>query len=246
MLKQTRYFFAALLLWPSRVAEAQAYAPEQTAPTSTVFIYIVVIGIVGVALFFVYRISSRRIEETPQSALRTQPKTQPAPKPITVPAATSYVPGSIFISYRRDDSADITGRIYDRLIQHFSKEIVFKDVDSIPLGIDFRQHLEGALSQCRLLLAIVGDQWMGSEIAEGKRRIDDPRDHLRLELEVALSRNIPVIPVLVRKASIPAEDALPPSLRSIAYRNGIQVRPDPDFHGDMDRLIKGIEPHLMR
>jgi hypothetical protein len=246
MLKQTRYFFAALLLWPSRVAEAQGYAPEQTASTSSIFIYIVVVGIVGVALFFVYRISSRRIEETPQTPLRVQPKTQPAAKPITVPAATSYVPGSIFISYRRDDSADITGRIYDRLIQHFSKEIVFKDVDSIPLGIDFRQHLEGALSQCRLLLAIVGDQWMGPEIAEDKRRIDDPRDHLRLELEVALSRNIPVIPVLVRKASIPGEDALPPSLRSIAYRNGIQVRADPDFHGDMDRLIKGIEPHLMR
>ena len=127
-----------------------------------------------------------------------------------------------------------------------SREIFFKDVDSIPLGIDFRQHLEGALSQCRVLLAIVGDQWLGREITEGKRRIDDPRDHLRLELEVALSRNIPVIPVLVRKASIPAEDALPPSLRSMAYRNGIQVRPDPDFHGDMDRLIKGIELHLMR
>ena len=119
-------------------------------------------------------------------------------------------------------------------------------MDSIPLGIDFRQHLEGALGQCRVLLAILGDQWMGSEIAEGKRRIDDPRDHVRLELEVALSRNIPAIPVLVRKASIPAEDALPPSLRSLAYRNGIQVRPDPDFHGDIDRLIKGIEPHLTR
>lgn len=152
-------------------------------------------------------------------------------------------PEAVFISYRRDDSADITGRIYDRLIQHFSREIVFKDVDSIPLGIDFRQHLEGALGQCRVLLAILGDQWMGGEIAEGKRRIDDPRDHVRLELEVALSRNIPVIPVLVRKASIPAEDALPPSLQSLAYRN---VRPDPDFHGDIDRLIKGIEPHLTR
>jgi len=152
----------------------------------------------------------------------------------------------VFISYRRDDSADITGRIYDRLIQHFSREIVFKDVDSIPLGIDFRQHLEGALGQCRVLLAILGDQWMGNETAEGKRRIDDPRDHVRLELELALSRNIPVIPVLVRKGSIPAQDALPPSLRSLAYRNGIQVRPDPDFHGDIDRLIKGIEPHLNR
>ena len=120
MLKQTRYYFAALLLWPSRVAEAQGYAPEQTAPSSSAFIYIVVIGIVGVALFFLYRFVSKRIEETPQSPPRMQPKTQPAAKPITVPAASSYVPGSIFISYRRDDSADITGRIYDRLIQHFS------------------------------------------------------------------------------------------------------------------------------
>jgi hypothetical protein len=152
------------------------------------------------------------------------------------------VPGSVFISYRRDDSADITGRIYDRLIEHFSRDIVFKDVDSIPLGIDFRQHLEKALSQCRVLIAVVGDEWMGSE--QGKRRIDDPRDHVRLELELALSRNIPLIPVLVRKATIPAEDALPSSLRSLAYRNGIQVRTDPDFHADVDRLIKGIEPHL--
>jgi hypothetical protein len=66
---------------------------------------------------------------------------------------------------------------------------------------------------------------MGIELTEGKRRIDDPRDHVRLELELALTRNIPVIPVLVRKANIPAENALPPSLRSLAYRNGIQVLP---------------------
>ena len=119
-------------------------------------------------------------------------------------------------------------------------------MDSIPLGIDFRQHLEGVLSQCRVLLAIIGDQWSGKQATGGKRRIDDPRDHVRLELEVALTRNIPVIPVLVRHASIPAEDELPQTLQSLAYRNGIYVRPDPDFHSDLDRLIKGIEPHLTR
>src|SRR5262245_33607431 len=194
----------------------------------------------------IYRFYSTRNKETPHRRPEAQPKAQPAQSPMNTPNAGTYVSGSVFISYRRDDSADITGRIYDRLIQHFSREIVFKDVDSIPLGIDFRRHLENALSQCRVLLAIVGSDWMGSETAGGKRRIDDPRDHLRLELEVALARNIPVIPVLVRRASIPAEDQLPPSLRSLAYRNGIQVRPDPDFHGDMDRLIKGIEPHLTR
>jgi hypothetical protein len=77
-----------------------------------------------------------------------------------------------------------------------------------------------------------------------KERIDDPYDHVRLELELALARNIPVIPVLVRNCSIPAADKLPGSLQSLAYRNGINVRPDPDFHGDIDRLIKGIGSHL--
>jgi hypothetical protein len=212
----------------------------------SLFSALVVIGVVGLIVFFIYRSYSTHKKETPHTHPETQPKGQPAERPISVPTARTDLLGSVFISYRRDDSADITGRIYDRLIQHFSRDIVFKDVDSIPLGIDFRQHLENALSQCRVLLAIMGDDWMGSERVGGKRRIDDPRDHLRLELEVALGRNIPVIPVLVRKASIPAEDQLPTSLRSLAYRNGIQIRPDPDFHGDMDRLIKGIEPHLTR
>src|SRR6185503_8303324 len=115
--------------------------------------------------------------------LENQPTIEPVQGPSSVPGPAAAT-GSIFISYRRDDSADITGRIYDRLIEHFSRDIVFKDVDSIPLGIDFRQHLEKALSQCRVLIAVVGDEWIGGE--QGKRRIDDPRDHVRLELELAL------------------------------------------------------------
>jgi hypothetical protein len=208
--------------------------------------YLVLIGFIGVLGFVAYKFYPEWNQKPDYGLADNQVKFHPADRTTAIPTAASFVPGSVFISYRRDDSADITGRIYDRLIQHFSREIVFKDVDSIPLGIDFRQHLEKALSQCRVLIAILGDQWMGSELTEGKRRIDDPRDHVRLELELALTRNIPVIPVLVRKANIPAENALPSSLRSLAYRNGIQVRPDPDFHADVDRLIKGIEPHLSR
>lgn len=249
MPRLSAYFFLPLLVWIPQVARAQAaYEPPRSSMgLSSVLIYLIVIGVVVFIAFFIYRSYSTRDKETPsQRHPEPQPKAQPAQRPINVASVGRYVSGSVFISYRRDDSADITGRIYDRLIQHFSREIVFKDVDSIPLGIDFRQHLENALSECRVLLAIVGTDWAGSETASGKRRIDDPRDHLRLELEVALGRNIPVIPVLVRRASIPTEDQLPLSLRSLAYRNGIQVRPDPDFHGDMDRLIKGIEPHLSR
>jgi TIR domain len=250
MPRYTGYFSVLLLVW-MRMADAQQMQYSDPPPATDFsglilsgLIYVTVVAVVVAIGWFIYRFYSTRDRETPHGRPEAQPNAQSAQKPISVPKAGPYVSGSVFISYRRDDSADITGRIYDRLIQHFSREIVFKDVDSIPLGIDFRQHLENALSQCRVLLAIVGSDWMGSGTVGGKRRIDDPRDHLRLELEVALARNIPVIPVLVRRASIPSEDQLPPSLRSLAYRNGIQIRPDPDFHGDMDRLIKGIEPHL--
>lgn len=223
---------------PSR----EASSTDGSKPYLNAFGYVLVAGVLGVLGFVGYKFYPAWSQKAGSSPVESRAGSHPADRTNRAPSAAMLVPGSVFISYRRDDSADITGRIYDRLIEHFSRDIVFKDVDSIPLGIDFRQHLEKALSQCRVLIAVVGVEWMGSE--QGKRRIDDPRDHVRLELELALSRNIPVIPVLVRKATIPAEEALPSSLRSLAYRNGIQVRTDPDFHADVDRLIKGIEPHL--
>ncbi|ACK66291.1 GUN4 domain protein [Rippkaea orientalis PCC 8801] len=150
----------------------------------------------------------------------------------------------LFISYRRDDSADVTGRIYDRLIQYFGKDTIFKDVDSIPIGVDFRQYIDQEVGRCQILLAIIGQQWLNITDTTGKRRLDDPQDFVRLEIESALKRNIPVVPVLVRGAKVPTEQELPPSLRELAYRNGSLVRSDPDFHGDLDRLILGIERHL--
>ena len=115
------------------------------------------------------------------------------------------------------------------------------------MGGEVREPLR-ELQECGLpeALEVMGERWSGMETAAGKRRIDDPSDHVRLELELALARNIPVIPVLVRNFLIPTPDKLPDSLQSLAYRNGINVRPDPDFHGDMDRLIKGIGSHLGR
>ena len=170
----------------------------------------------------------------------TSPGIKPQPRPPTArgPAST------IFVSYRRHDSSDVTGRIYDRLTQHFGKQSVFKDVDSIPLGVDFRQHLSDSVSQCDVLLAVIGRQWAAG--SAGRPGLDDARDFVRIEVEAALQRNIPVVPVLVQGASVPGEEELPETLRSLAYRNGIAVRPDPDFHQDMDRLIKGIEGHLKR
>ena len=186
-------------------------------------------------------------ETAPQ---RIAPLERPAPVEPQTPtapvaeAAPNTLAERIFISYRRQDSADVTGRLYDRLVQRFGKDQIFKDVDSIPLGVDFREHLGGVVGRCNLLLAVIGDQWAGAGAPGAARRIDDAKDFVRLELEAALERGIPVIPVLVRGALLPEEGSLPASLARLSYRHGISVRPDPDFHRDVDRLVAGIEAHL--
>lgn len=146
----------------------------------------------------------------------------------------------LFISYRRDDSADVTGRIYDRLISRFDRDSIFKDVDSIPLGVDFSTHLSNAVGRCQVVLAVIGRQWLTTVDKAGKRRLDDPTDPVRLELEAALQRDIHVIPLLVQGVSMPQPKDLPSVLQKLSFRNGIPVRPDPDFHKDMDRLIENL------
>lgn len=142
----------------------------------------------------------------------------------------------ILISYRREDSADVTGRIYDRLIQVFPQS-VFRDVDSIPLGVDFRTYLDAQVAKCDVFLAVIGRDWMKAKGRKGKSRLEDPGDFVRIEIESALKREIPVIPVLVQGATLPKSERLPASIQDLSYRNGIVIRPDPDFHKDMDRLI---------
>jgi hypothetical protein len=149
----------------------------------------------------------------------------------------------IFISYRRADSADVTGRIYDRLTRHFGPSAIFKDVESIPLGIDFKEHLEKAVGKCKICLVVIGDKWLDATDSQQNFRLQDPRDFVRIEVETALNRNIPVIPLLVRGAAMPTEETLPHSLGKLAFRNAIPIRPDPDFHRDMDRLIEAISDY---
>ncbi len=151
---------------------------------------------------------------------------------------------SIFMSYRRDDSADIAGRIYDRLSHSFGPGVVFKDVDSIPLGADFRKVVDKTLEHCHVVLAVIGDRWLITKDSEGNYRLSLPDDFVRVELEVALRRGVPIIPVLVRGASMPTEKDLSLELRQLAFRNAIQVRADPDFQNDIERLIGGLRAHL--
>ncbi len=180
-------------------------------------------------------------------------QSKPAPKPTqSTPKKKSPPPSkkpgpvfkNIFISYRRNDSADVTGRIYDKLLQSFDRKQLFKDVDSIPLGVDFLDHLNKKVGECNVLIAIIGPYWIESNVPKGEKRIDDEKDFVRIEIESALKRKIPVIPVLVRGAKMPSNNNLPESLKTLAFWNGIPVRPDPDFHRDMERLIQGIKHHI--
>ena len=161
---------------------------------------------------------------------------------------SSPVP-KIFISYRRDDTEHITGRMYDRLKGHFGDDSVFIDIDNMPLGVDFREHLQKAVGQCDILLAVIGDSWLEVSHREGpkagQRRLDDLGDFVRIEVQAALDRGIPVIPVLVAKATMPGEEMLPQPLQRLAYRNATEVRSGRDFHVHMDRLVRGIE-HLAK
>ncbi len=150
----------------------------------------------------------------------------------------------IFISYRRSDSPDATGRIYDRLVAEFGKAQVFKDVDSIPLGRDFRGHLNDIVGNCGVMLTIVGPRWTDARNPAGQRRLEDPDDFVRIELETALARDIPVVPVLVGHAPLPVASDLPGSLGSLVFRQSIEVRPDPDFHNDATRLVTALRAIL--
>ncbi len=142
----------------------------------------------------------------------------------------------IFISYRRDDSSDISGRIHDRLRTQFPQSKIFIDVNTIPPGVDYIDALESEVSTCDMLLAIIGPKWLSAEgLEKGSRRLDDPTDLVRIEIIAALSRAIRVIPVLVGSAQIPTSAQLPEALKSLARRNAITVSHS-TFDSDMARL----------
>ena len=145
----------------------------------------------------------------------------------------------IAISYRRQDSNPVAGRLYDRLQAEFGKGNVFMDFDSIPYGVDFREHIKQTLQRAKVVVAIIGSDWSGGR-EPTVRRIDDPADFVRLEIASALENGIPIIPVLVNNTPMPEAKSLPAELEGLAFRNGLALDTGIDFHHHADRLIAGI------
>jgi hypothetical protein len=151
--------------------------------------------------------------------------------------------GRIFISYRRGETAYPAGWLFDRLVQHFGAVQIFKDVDSIELGDDFVEVITRAVGSCDVLLALIGDQWLTVTDANGRRRIDDPDDFVRLEIQAALTRNVLIIPILVDGAEMPRAEELPAGLAGLARRQALELSPN-RFEYDTNRLLRVLDATL--
>ena len=132
----------------------------------------------------------------------------------------------IFISYRRSDTAGHAGRLYDYLKSYFGEERVFFDVDTIKPGTNFEKKINTELDESEIVLVLIGKQWLDVMDSAGNRRLDDPHDYVRLEVETAINRNITVIPVLVEGAEVPSAKSLPEPLADLSRRNAIRLGDD--------------------
>jgi len=149
----------------------------------------------------------------------------------------------VFLCYRRDDSAGYAGRVQDRLALEFGRDLLFMDVDAIPLGVNFATVLHNEVAKCEVLLAVIGPHWLDARDDAGSRRLDDPHDFVRIEIGAALQRSIPVIPILLDGAKVPKANQLPKDLEELSLRNGLDVR-HASFHSDIDRLVRSLKGQL--
>src|SRR4051794_28221518 len=164
-------------------------------------------------------------------------------------------PGRIFVSYRRNDSAYPTGWLTDRLAEHYGERQIFTDVDSIDLGDNFVKRITSAVASCDVLLAVIGPKWLTVTDENGQRRLDDPNDYVRIEIEAALRRQILVVPILVDgakmprvsdlpgKPTAPGDEPEPNSLAMLPYREALAVHPD-QFDWAVGRLVEKLDEVL--
>jgi Protein of unknown function (DUF1566)/TIR domain len=146
----------------------------------------------------------------------------------------------IYLSYRRRESVAYAGRLFDHLSRHFGPGSVFMDIGGIARGQDFAQAIESALNACEVVLVLIGNAWVSCTGQDGRRRLDDPRDWVRLEVAAALRRDILVVPVLIDGARLPDPASLPEELRPLCQRNACALS-DLRWSYDVGELVKDVE-----
>jgi MFS transporter, SHS family, lactate transporter len=151
--------------------------------------------------------------------------------------------GKIFINYRRGDDPQAAGRLFDRLEDVFGPEHLFMDVDNIEPGLDFVRVLEEQVAQCDVLISVIGKSWIDARDETGARRLDNPDDFVRIEIESALAQDKRVIPVLVGQAAMPRADELPEPMKPLARRNAVRLTHE-RFRADTEALIAALQRAL--
>lgn len=185
---------------------------------------------------FLFAIAGAAIAILTVRLVRRSPKPAPMQTNRGWPADSAPSTLLTFISYRREEASGHAGRLYDLPLTQFRSDQVFMDVDAIPPGVDFGVHIQAAVARCDVLLAMIGPRWSTLTDDRGMRRIDNPRDVVRIEIESALRRDIRVVPLLVQGSQMPREEDLPEPLRPLARRNALELS-DTHFRFDADRLI---------
>lgn len=147
-----------------------------------------------------------------------------------------------FVSYRPNDRW-AAGRLTDRLVQSFGSNAVFRDIQSIPLGADFRDELDDAVGRCKVMMVVIGESWLDPANPEGQRRIDSEEDSVRIEIESALQRHRWIMPVLLDDTRMPREKMLPESLRELAFRQACTLR-ERSFEADIQPVIKALRDRI--
>lgn len=149
---------------------------------------------------------------------------------------------SIFISYRRDDEQGYAARLYERLMEIYGREHVFFDVDSVPVGFDFVRYIDQRVSLSDIVLVVIGRNWLNAQDERGRRRVDNPGDYVRIEVESALKRKKLVVPILVQGAAMPLADELPLKMRPLSRRNAF-LATHVGFRAEVDWLIAQLRLH---
>jgi serine/threonine protein kinase len=154
-------------------------------------------------------------------------------------SARLYRP-KIFLCYRRQDTQGFARGLYQSLVGEYGHEQVFRDIDSTPAGVRFSTWIESRVSQCNVMIVLIGDAWSSAKDSTGKRRLDSPRDWVRQEIEVALRCDVPIIPVRIQGALMPSEDELPPSIVDLASYQSAEVT-DSRWDFDVGLLIRAVD-----
>ena len=161
-------------------------------------------------------------------------------EPGTRVQATQPERAKIFLCYRREDTKGFARGIYQSLAGKYGQEQVFRDIDSTPAGVRFSTWIESRVGQCSVMIVLIGNAWSSAKDQHGQRRLDLPKDWVRHEIETALKRGIPIIPVRVEGAPIPSEDELPPSIADLTGFQSAEVT-DSRWDFDVGLLIQAID-----